>query len=186
MRKLKNNSKIILCILTVCYICMIGIFGCGGDSTSEGITSKTKNNVENLSDKEYMIIEDYETQMDNEEAVFAGAYELYQTFEVELPDPVMLPTDNEVIWEGYTERELGLLESQEMPYCEVGINGCSFVWYDDIQYFNVNEINQQFGEGSPFSIYSNVWVTLEPENIQVLGGLEEYGRTGYLAGGKAE
>lgn len=177
MRTLKNNGIIVLCTLTVCCVCMLGIIGCGGN------TSTLAPATVNVAD---MTIEDYEAMLSDEEAVFAGVYEIEHMPEVELPDPAILPTEEEIQWEGYSEEELGLLEPYEMPYCEVGINGCSYVWYKDMQYFYVNEINQQAGESSPFYEYSNVWVTMDPENFLILGGWEEYGRTGNLVGGRTE
>lgn len=177
MRMLKNNRIIILCTLAVCCVCMVGIIGCGGNRDTSAPATVA------IAD---MTIEDYEAMLSGEETVFAGAYEVDQIPEVELTDPAILPTEDEILWEGYTEEQLGLLEPYEMPNCEVGLNGYSYVWYNDEQYFYVNEINQQAGESSPFYDYSNVWVTMDPENFLVLGGWEEYGRTGNLVGGKEE
>ena len=184
-RQHKKSKNIAVWLLIVSVAGTVGISGCGGNAGDDMPATKEAGETTTGSVAD-MTIEDYEAMLSNEEAVFAGAYEVNQIPEIELSDPALLPTEEEILWEGYNEEELGLLEPYEMPYCEVGINGCSYVWYNDEQYFYVNEINQKFGEGSPFNEYSNVWVTLDPENILVLGGWEEYGRTGNLAGGKGE
>lgn len=180
----KKNINIAGRLLIAGFAGSIGITGCGGNTgidmpATEEAGETIKGSVED------MTIEDYEAMLSNEEAVFAGMYEVEQMPEVELADPIMLPTEEEILWDGYSEEALGLLEPHEMPNCEMEA-GCHYIDYNGRRFYYVDVLNMSLGEDSPYAEYSKIWVTNDGDEMKVLGGWEEYGRTGNLVGGKTE
>lgn len=180
----KKNKNIALWLLIVSFAGTVGISGCGGNAGDDMPATKEVGETTTGSVAD-MTIEDYEAMLSNEEAVFAGVYEDEQISEVELADPIMLPTEEEILWDGYSEEALGLLEPHEMPNREMEA-GCHYIDYNGRRYYYVDDLNMSLGESSPYAQYSKIWVTNDEDEMKVLGGWEEYGRTGNLVGGKAE
>lgn len=95
---------------------------------------------------------------------------------VELCDAAEVTQDTDDRWEGYTETELGFLSPEKMPNCTTDEMGNHWVLYNNVMYTYVNDFNLQYGDASQFKDYANVWCSMDPMNMRILGDLDDYGK----------
>ena len=175
-------------------LCIVGIgamAGCGNQDETDaaGTDAAASNEVstEKVLETEITSVEDVNAAIAEfqEKYVLPGADIGNSVIEGDLQTidgvtlGMLVPEDESermVEWEGYTERELGMLSPEVMPNCQQEQSGLHYIIFNEMTYLYVNDLNAQ-GMGEDYKQYANVWVARgEKGAITVLGGLEEYGK----------
>lgn len=169
----RTSSKIIWILSTVILLGTMTACKGNGDVNSDAAIAESADAKEsqNLAIDNFM-----NTYAYREENSSSGyQHDNYVIADVALVDPCEEATQLDILWEGYTEVELGMLSPDEMPnifyeeYPCVMYNGNKYAWVNEYNLYNEN------GD-SRFTELANVWVAYEIDEVTVLGGLEEYGR----------
>lgn len=98
-----------------------------------------------------------------------GIKEVESTSEVQ----EVAATEDEAIWGGMTEEELGLLRPENMPNCQVDENNIHYITYQGKKYYFANDYNryENLKGSTEYLNYVNLWVHKEADGNQiVLGG----------------
>lgn len=174
-------------LYSICAVFMLTVaVGCGKTTDTDtleenaALSEETEIATENAENplRNHMTAEEfYDTYMSIKEAdVIVSQPGNYIINGVELCDAAEAPEDMDDSWEGYSEKDLGLLPPSKMPNVIVDEAGNHGVMYNNEYYIYVNDTNRRHGDKSGFSRYANVWCTPSAADCKVLGGWDEYGR----------
>lgn len=190
---MKLQNRIQLCFLFILLIACCLLTGCGSNIDSQTSEATSTNSDETA-------VEDpmFTTIKENKNAFFEeymgesienelqnSPYLLQEQEDAKDMEGIVHDANLDDIWEGYNVVELGLLTPEQMPNCQTEASGIHFVVYDKISYIYVNDIPNK--ENTIYAEYADIWCTLgSPDEIRVLGDLEEYGKYRAKEGENAE
>lgn len=193
--KLRNRTKIYSILLPLIAFGLLAGCGTKNDSVAQNTETEIVQETESVEEdpeiaamlersdafrREYMGYDRQERENAQDSFYLLQEQEDAKDMEGLVHDPSL-----DDIWEGYNVVELGLLKPEQMPNCQTDSTGLHFVVYDGLPYIYVNDLPNK--EQSVYAEYADVWCYANsPDEIHVLGDLEEYGKYRAKEGGNAE
>lgn len=174
-------------LYSICVIFMLTVAaGCGKTTDTDTLeenaaleqeTEIATENAENPLRNHMTAEEFYNTYMSIKEVdVIVSQPGNYIINGVELCDAAEASEDMDDSWEGYSEKDLGLLPPSKMPNVQVNEQGYHGVFYNDEYYIYANDLNRNNERLSGVSQYANVWCTITGAERKILGDWDDYGR----------
>lgn len=160
-------------LLFIGTLTVLMLAGCGKKGKDVESTNDSMNIYKDMSLEEFR--QTYMGKYNNN--LIGNQDDTYFVGNAELGDPLTeAASDLMIEWEGYTERELGMLSPDEMPNVQEN-EGVHYILYDHVAYQYVNDFNALNMNIGNCRDYANVWVNVQSDgSLVILGGLEEYGK----------
>jgi len=174
-RIVKKVNNVLMIIVSLFILVMAA--GCSkkGEEVSEIVDNAAAVGIESDDISKHGAEEFYNTYIyQNSDDIYVLQEGNYFVNGVELCDALEQVDGEDELWEGYSEQELGLLTPDKMPNVVEANDGCHGVWYNDVLYMYVNDVNEIYGESGGMAEFANVWFSTDTR--KVLGDWEEYGK----------